>query len=76
MSNITSAILVFNTYMKGYKLQWDDKEGLVLLDINGSIIDSEVVKDDEVYIILKLIAVILSKTVHMGVFFIDCTGFK
>lgn len=70
---IISAIEVFAKYIQNYSLEW--KNGLVLKDKNKQIITMDRVKENDVYMLLKLITLILKKSIHLGVFFINAYDF-
>lgn len=72
---VVSAIEVFAKYIPNYSLEW--KGNLVLKNDKGMKISSmDDIKEDDIYTLLKVITIILKKSQHLGVFFINVEGFR
>lgn len=74
-NNILYCILAFTKNIRNYTLKWDDKESkLVLLDRYDRVISIDDVKEDDVYILLKVINCLIFRDTHLGVFVVNCEG--
>lgn len=76
--NIISSIEIASEFIKDYRMAWgfNGVEGLSILDVNNNIIEEDSIASDEVYTLIKLLSLLRSKGIHMGVFFVDCRGFS
>jgi len=74
---LTYVVGVFNTYYEGdYKLKYDKKDGLYVVDKQNKKISIDDIEDDFVYTYVVLSNSLLSKGVHLGVFFINVESFQ
>lgn len=81
LKNITAdAISIVTEYAEaesGYSLVYrGGKQGLVVLDPQGKAITVDDIQDDETFILVKLLTLLLGKGQHLGVFLIDAHGFS
>lgn len=72
------AISIVTEYVSGYRLVWGygGRKGLTVLDRNDKVVVVEDIKDDETFILVKLLTLLINKGLHLGVFLIDCKGFS
>lgn len=74
---ILASISIFSEYIDKYQLVWGVNGNKVsLLNTSGKEISIEDVPEDDIYTLLKLINVLMLKSTHMGVYFINCLGFS
>ena len=75
---IIKAISVTTEFVSGYKLVWEYNgvEGLSVVNKFGRVVGVDDITDDETYILVKLLTLIMSKGNHLGVFIIDARGFS
>lgn len=74
-NNAILAIRVTNMHLDKYRLAWVSNK-LVILDGKGNTVTIDEVKDDESFILIKLLTLILGKGAHLGVFLLDAKGFS
>lgn len=76
--NIISSVTIATDFLTEYKLAWGfgGKEGLSIINGQGQVIDVGDIADDEAFILIKLLMLLMSKGTHMGVFLINCRGFS
>jgi hypothetical protein len=72
------AISIVTEFISGYKLAWgyDGKEGLAVLDPNFNVVSVEDIQDDETFILVKLLTLLIGKGLHLGILIIDCKDFS
>lgn len=73
---IITAIEIATEFTDLYRLVWGyrGKRGLFILDSEDRKIDVDDIDDDEIYILFRLLLVLASKEIHVGVFCIDANG--
>lgn len=78
LQNMISSIAIVTEFSPHYKIAWgfEGKEDLTVLTKDHKPITVEDIEDDEFFILIKLLTLIMSKGVHMGVFLIDARGFS
>jgi hypothetical protein len=76
--NIISAIAIATEFLNEYKLIWDDTEigSLVVKTRNGNVIELDSIPSDEVYSLIQLLYLVVSKSLHTGVLIINAKGFS
>jgi hypothetical protein len=76
--HIMHAVSVVTKYVEGYRLVYgfDGGSGLSIVREDNVSIKVEDISDDETFVILRLLVLLLSKGTHMGVFMLNCEGFS
>lgn len=72
-NHIIHTISIVSEYVTKYRLVWDYKgrPGLTVLTRSGNIVSVDDIKDDESFMLIKLLTLLISKGVHLGVFLIN-----
>lgn len=72
------AISIVTEFISGHKLAWgfNGKEGLSVVDRNFNVVAVEDIDDDETFILVKLLTLLISKGLHLGILIINCEGFS
>lgn len=77
LNHTIEAIAMATEYVKNYSLAYDEQSGLVIRDRRmGKTVAMPDIDNDEDFAVVCLLAMLLSKGLHHGVFFIDCRGFS
>ena len=74
--NILSMIAITEKYIKGYRLKWNSYTKRVqLLTVDGQVINYFGIKEEDVYTVFKLFALILEKGIHNSIFYINALNY-
>lgn len=73
---IITAIEIATEFTNRYRLVWgyNGSRGLYVLNENDKKVDVDDIEDDEIYLLFRLLLVLASKEMHIGVFCIDAEG--
>lgn len=76
--HIMHAVSVVTQYVDGYSLIYGFNGGTGLSIVRDDKVSVKVedISDDETFIIVRLLVLLLSKGLHMGVFMLNCEGFS
>jgi hypothetical protein len=72
------AVELVTTYIKDYRLVYGrgGYNGLTILSPKGKAITVEEIADDEAFILVRLLTLLVGKGLHWSVFMIDCANFS
>ncbi|MNL91283.1 hypothetical protein D3C81_10140 [compost metagenome] len=70
--SVVSAISIATEYVDGYTLSWSDKLGTLIITKDGAVVNIDDIKNDNSYILIKFLYLLIAKGKHEGVILLDC----